>query len=68
MAEFTYNNEKNASTGDMPFELNCGYHPYVSYKENINPCFKFKLADDLASKLREIIAVYLENFQRAQNL
>ncbi len=27
MAEFTYNNAKNASTGHTPFELNCGYHP-----------------------------------------
>ena len=26
MAEFLYNNAKNASTGHMPFELNCGYH------------------------------------------
>ena len=27
MAEFAYNNAKNASTGHTPFELNCGYHP-----------------------------------------
>ena len=30
MAEFAYNNAKNASTGHTPFELNCGYHPSVS--------------------------------------
>ena len=27
MAEFAYNNAKNASTGHTPFELNCGFHP-----------------------------------------
>ena len=27
MAEFAYNNAKNASTGHMTFELNYGYHP-----------------------------------------
>ncbi len=36
MAEFIYNKVKNASTGYMLFELNCGYHPHVSYKENID--------------------------------
>ena len=30
MAEFTYNNAKNASTGFTPFELNCRYHLRVS--------------------------------------
>ena len=29
MAEFAYNNAKNARTGHTPFELNCGYHPRV---------------------------------------
>ena len=27
MAEFAYNNAKNASTGFTSFELNCEYHP-----------------------------------------
>ena len=31
MAEFAYNNAKNASTGHTPFELNCGYYFQVSY-------------------------------------
>ena len=38
MAEFAYNNAKNASTGHKPFELNCGYHPHVSFKENTDLC------------------------------
>ena len=39
MAKFAYNNAKNASTGYMPFELNCGYHPCVSFEQNTNPHF-----------------------------
>ncbi len=38
MAEFAYNNTKNASTGHTPFELNCDFHPQTSYKENVNLC------------------------------
>ena len=61
MAEFAYNNAKNASTGHTPFKLNCGYHPRVSYKENVDPRSKSKLADDLANDLRELMIVYWEN-------
>ena len=61
MAEFAYNNAKNASTGYTLFELNCGYHPRVSYEEDIDPCSKSKSADDLTSNLREIMAVCWKN-------
>ena len=37
MAEFAYNNTKNASIGHTPFELNCGYHPCISYEEDLDP-------------------------------
>ncbi len=37
MAEFTYNNTKNVSIGHTSFELNCGYHPHISYNEDIDP-------------------------------
>ena len=33
IAEFTYNNAKNATTSHMPFELNCGFHLCVSFEE-----------------------------------
>ena len=39
MAKFAYNNAKNASTGYTLFELNCGYHLCVSFKEDTNPRF-----------------------------
>ena len=61
MAEFAYNNAKNASTGYTPFELNCGYHPRVSYKEDVDPRSKSKSADDLANNLRELMTVCWEN-------
>ena len=37
MAEFAYNNIKNANINYTTFELNCGYHPRVFYKEDFDP-------------------------------
>lgn len=52
MTEIMYNNVKNASTNHMFFELNCGYYPCVLYKKDVNFCFKLKVANKLAGKLR----------------
>ncbi len=68
MAEFTYNNVKNASTGHTPFELNCGYHLQASYKEDVDPSSQSKSVDKLATELRELIIVYKENLQHTQEL
>ena len=68
MAEFAYNNAKNASTSHMPFELNCGYHPWMSYKEDVNSCFQSMLADKLSAELKELIIVCRENLHHAQEL
>ena len=68
MAEFAYNNAKNASTGHTPFELNCGYHPRVSYEEDIDPRSKSKLADELSAELQELMTVCRENLHHAQEL
>ena len=51
MTEFAYNNAKNLSTCYMPFELNCGYYPGFSFKEDTNPRSWSKLADELSTKL-----------------
>ena len=56
MAEFAYNNAKNASTGYTPFELNCGYHPRVSYKEDLDLRSQSKNAEELSSELRNLMA------------
>ena len=68
MAEFAYNNAKNTSTGHTPFELNCGYHPRMSYEEDVDPRSQSKSADELSAELRELMIVCQENLHHAQEL
>ena len=68
MVEFAYNNAKNASTGHTSFKLNCGYHPRVFYKENLDPRSKSKTAEELSSELRNLMAICQQNFYPAQEL
>ena len=57
IAEFAYNNSKNASTGHTLFELNYGYHLRMSYKEDVDPRSQSKSADELLTELRELMIV-----------
>ena len=68
MAEFAYNNTKNASTSHTLFELNCGYHPWMLYEEDINPRSQSKLADKLSAELRKLKVICQENLYYAQEL
>ncbi len=68
MAEFTYNNAKNASTGHTPFKLNCGYHPRVSFEEDVDPRSRSRSANELAEELRELMEVCCQNLLHAQEL
>ena len=68
MAKFAYNNAKNSSIGRTPFELNCGYHAWVSFEEDTSPCSQLKSADELSAGLRDLITVCRENLQHAQEL
>ena len=68
MAEFAYNNAKNASTGHMPFKLNCGFHLRVFFKDDIVPCSRSCSADEMAKKLRELIDICQQNLLYAQKL
>ncbi len=68
MAEFAYNNAKNASTSYTPFKLNCGYYPRVSYKKDINLRPRSKSVDKLVTELRELMAVCNKNLQHVQEL
>ena len=68
MAEFAYNNAKNTSTGHTPFELNCGYHPQMSYKEDVDPRSQSKSADELSAELRKLMIVCQENLHHAHKL
>ena len=65
MVEFSYNNAKNTSIGYIHFELNGGFQPRVSYKKDIDPGSKLKLADQLCIKLQTIMSMYRENLQHA---
>ena len=68
IAKFAYNNAKNASTGHTPFELTCGYHPCVSYKENLDSHSKLRTAEELSSELQELMTVCQQNFYHTQEL
>ena len=66
MARFAYNNTKNSNTDQTPFELNCGYHPRMLYKDNSKLQSQSKSADKLLVELRELIIVCQENLYYAQ--
>ena len=68
MAKFAYNNAKNASTGFTSFKLNCGYHPLVSYKKDLDPSSKSKIAKELFSELRELRTICQQNLHHTQEL
>ena len=68
MAEFACNNTKNASTGHTPFELNCDYHPRISYEKDVDPRSQSESTDKLSMELRKLIIVCQENFHHAQEI
>ena len=68
IAEFAYNNTKNARTSHTLFELNCGYHPRMSYEEDVDSRSQSQLADKLLAEVRELIIVYRENLYHAKEL
>ncbi len=68
MTEFAYNNAKNTSIGHSPFELNCGYHPRVSFKEDVNPRSRSRSTNELGKELRELIEVCYQNLIHGQEL
>ncbi len=68
MAEFAYNNTKDASTGHISFELNCRFHPWVLFKEDVDLRSRSHSANELANKLRELIEVCYQNLFYTQEL
>ncbi len=68
IAEFAYNNVKNASTGHNPFEVNCSYHPRASFKEDVDPRSRSHSANELAKELRELMEVCCQDLLHAQEL
>ncbi len=68
MAEFAYNNPKNASTGHTFLVLHSGYHPRVSFEEDVDPHSRSCSANELAEKLRELMEACYQNLFYWQKL
>ena len=66
MAKFTYNNVKNASTGHISFKLNFVFYLQMLYEAKVDSCFKFKSADEISAKLRELMIIFQKNLHYAQ--
>ena len=65
MAEFIYNNAKNASFSHTLFEFNCGYYPQMLYKDDVDPCSMSKSANKLSTELKELMIVCRKNLYHA---
>ncbi len=65
MAEFAYNNVKNASTGHISFKLNYDYHPRVFFEEDVDSCSKSRFANKLVKELKKLIEVCYQNLLHA---
>ncbi len=61
IAEFTYNNAKNASTDHTLFKLKCGYYPKVSFEDETNLYSRSCSANKLVEKLRKLIEICYQN-------
>ena len=59
IVKFAYNNSKNASTRYPFFKINYRYHLRISYKKDSRS--RFKIANKLSKKLRNLITVYRQN-------
>ena len=68
MAEFTYDNAKNAGIGHTLFKLNCDYLTRVFFEEDVDPRSKSRSANKLAKELRELMEVCYQNLLHAQEL
>ena len=68
MAEFAYNNAKNASTGHTLFELNYGFHLQVSFEDDVDPRSKSRFATELAKELKKLVDICQQNLFHAQKL
>ena len=51
-----------------PFELNCGFHPRVSFEEDVDPRSRSRSANELADELRELMEICCQNLLHVQEL
>ena len=68
MAEFAYNNIKNASIGHILFKLNCNFHLRVLFEENVDPHSKSRSTDKLAEELKKLMEVSCQNLLYTEKL
>ena len=68
MIEFVYNNSKNADTVHILFELNCDYHPWISFEDKCNVCSRSSSANRLIMELKKLINICCQNLLHAQDL
>ncbi len=61
MAEFFYNNAKNANTGHTLIEFNYEFYPQVLFEKDINPYTKYCFANKLVKELKELIEICCQN-------
>ena len=66
--ESEYNNAKNASIGHTFFKLNCGFHPQVFFKDNIDFWSRSCFANKLAKELRAIMNICQQNLLHTQEI
>ena len=57
MAEFAYNNAKNANTNYTSFKFHCSYYSRILFKEDVNLRLRSYSINKLAKELRELIEV-----------
>ena len=68
MAEFAYNNAKNANTSHTSFKLNCGFHLRVSFEDDLDPRSRSRSTNELAKDLRELMDICQQNLLYTQEL
>lgn len=68
MADFVYNNTKNANIGHMFSKLNYDYHLYLAYKDEVNPGSKSASSNKTTKELRELISICLQKLLYTKKL
>lgn len=58
MAEFVYNNTKNASTSHMFFELKYSYYSHVFFENKADFCSKLYSANKLIRERSNLMSIY----------
>ena len=66
MAEFAYNNAKNASTGHTPFKLNYDYYFRMFFKKNIDSRSRSNSPNEISAELKELMIICRKNLYYAQ--